>query len=86
MTFSIGLTAFGHAAVSGLTQVKKYLTQLGIGFVFIVAAYKLAFSLVSWAGLIMGPLVFVIDAMKSAARVIVVTQDRLTPSGFKVSL
>ncbi len=69
VTFSIGLILLSVVLLSAdLSQVKKYPTQLGIGFVFIVAAYKLAFSLVSWAGLIMGPLVFVIGAMKSAAR------------------
>ena len=69
VTCSIGLIRLSVWLLSAdLSQVKQYLTQLGIGFVFIVAAYKLAFSLVSWAGLIMGPLVFGIGAMKSAAR------------------
>ena len=69
VTCSIGLILFSVLLLStGLSQVKQYLTQLGIGFVFIVAAYKLAFSFISWAGLIMGPLVFGIGAMESAAR------------------
>lgn len=69
VTCSIGLILFSvWLLLADLSQVKQYLTQLGIGFVFIVAAYKLAFSLVSWAGLIMGPLVFGLGAMRSAAR------------------
>ena len=69
VTFSIGLILLSVVLLSAdLSQVKQYLTQLGIGFVFIVAAYKLSFFLVSWAGLIIGPLVFGIGAMKSAAR------------------
>lgn len=69
VTCSIGLILLSVWLLSAdLSQVKQYLTQLGIGFVFIVAAYKLAFSLVSWAGLIMGPLVFGIGAMRSVAR------------------
>ena len=69
VTCSIGLILLSVWLLSvDLSQVKQYLTQLGIGFVFIVAAYKLAFSLVIWAGLIMGSLVFGIGAMESAAR------------------
>ena len=69
VTFSIGLILLSVVLLSAdLWQVKQYLTQLGIGSVFIVAAYKLTFSLFSWAGLIMGPLVFGKGAMKSAAR------------------
>lgn len=69
VTFSIGLILLSVVLLSAdLWQVKQYLTQLCIGSVFVVVAYKLAFSLFSWAGLIIGPLVFGIDAMKSAAR------------------
>ena len=69
VTFSIGLILLSVVLLSAdLWQVKQYLTQLCIGSVFVVVAYKLAFSLFSWAGLIIGPLVFGIGAMKSAAR------------------
>ena len=69
VTCSIGLILLSVLLLSAdLAHVKQYRTQLGIGFVFVVAAYKLAFSLVIWAGLIMGSLVFGIGAMESAAR------------------
>ncbi len=69
VTFSIGLILLSVVLLSAdLWQVKQYLTQLCIGSVFVVVAYKLAFSLFGWAGLIIEPLVFGIGAMKSAAR------------------
>ena len=51
-TLAVGLGLLAVVLVSAdLSQVKQYLGQVGIGFVLMVAAYKLAFVLDSWAWL-----------------------------------
>jgi uncharacterized protein (TIRG00374 family) len=51
-TFGVGLGLLAVVLASAdLSQVSHYLTQVGWGFVLMVAAYKLAFVLDSWAWL-----------------------------------
>ena len=53
LTFGVGLGLLAAVLLSAdLEQVGQYLTQVGVGFVLMVAVYKLAFVLDSWAWLL----------------------------------